>query len=153
MKQVKQTSFGTQPTLPDVGNCLAACVASILELPISQVPNFSFTPNGEDWYEDKLLTWLKTRGFTALFVKYDPELGRLGCYCVASGKSPRGDHLHAVVYKDGKVVWDPHPDWRIPILGTSERASSFLCGEGLSSKPVDMIFLVPLDPAVISQPT
>ena len=90
------------------GNCFAACIASILELPIEQVPNFC---NHDDW---RLRTneWLSLRGLAYLDVNLvgdaRDELVRFWGYHVISGDGPRGVR-HAVVGLRGEIVWDPHP--------------------------------------------
>lgn len=61
MKPVEQTKL----TYPD-GNCFAACVATLLELPLEAVPDFK----GDGWY-DAWLEWLKLRNLT--FINSHPE--------------------------------------------------------------------------------
>ena len=100
MKKVDQTEFGGQE-----GNCWSACIASILELDIGALPNFM---TRDDWLE-ATRNWLSRRGFTGIMFQkpnvYHPE-----CYHIVSGKSPRGNFLHAVVGYKNKLVHDPHPD-------------------------------------------
>lgn len=109
MKPVDQTLFG-YPS----GNCFAACVASVLELPLADVPNFML--NHATWFEDAY-AWLATRGFTPLFVKADAvrcgyvdprPLIDAGHYFIVGGLSPRGEHLHSIVQHRGVTVHDPH---------------------------------------------
>lgn len=109
MKLVDQTTFGEKE-----GNCFSACVATILEMPIDDVP-FFMIPEG--WWEF-LLDWLKSLGYYALNFQLEefedeyreafmeqlgPGLGIMG------GKSPRGDFDHAVVSNGYGMVHDPHP--------------------------------------------
>lgn len=101
MKPVHQTVFGKSS-----GNCLQAAVASILELPLDYVPNF----NDPDRWFDLLAAFLADFDLCPLLVKYDPDLSLPGGYIILTGKSPRGDYLHATVALDGEVVHDPHPD-------------------------------------------
>ena len=109
MKPVDQTICGLG------GNCFAACVASILELKIDQVPNFCECE--DTWFAD-FSRWVARRGYTPLFVKADAVRCRYidicplltaGHYLIVSGLSPRGDFMHAVVEHRGAVVHDPHP--------------------------------------------
>jgi hypothetical protein len=109
------------------GNCYAAVVASILELPIEEVPNvevFFHIPNSGYWNE-VMLTFLQSKGYELCTdgrfkVFHD---GRFGVeegkrfeylqYCenkyyLVTGKSVRGVH-HICIYKNGKLVHDPHP--------------------------------------------
>jgi hypothetical protein len=110
MKPVPQTVFGWPG-----GNCFSACVASVLELPIDDVPNFMLSR--DSWFE-AACQWLNARGFTALYVHHDAvkcgyvdprPLIKAGHYFIVGGLSPRGNHLHCVVEHRGKVVHDPHP--------------------------------------------
>lgn len=85
------------------GRCMNACLASIFDIPEKLVPDFGKTDS--EWYRG-LTHWLGKRGFTYTRVPYDqpPPLG----YHTIEGISPRGG-MHATVGKDGKMIWDPHP--------------------------------------------
>jgi hypothetical protein len=107
------------------GDCLAACVASILELPIEAVPNFRLMP--DQW--GALQDWLGGRGLFAVRVVAEPE-----CVypvpdvdCILVGDSPRNPVLHAVVGRASGREWamthDPHPD-----------------GTGIAGRPVWLTF-------------
>jgi len=117
---VDQTIFGDKQ-----GNCNAACIATILDLPLSEVPNFPvIIPEGQDWQAAQN-AWLANYGvviFTVI-LKDDGKLPFMnaltdGIPCLISGKSPRGNFDHAVVgnYKlDAELghsleyIHDPHP--------------------------------------------
>ncbi len=86
-----------------LGNCLQAAVASIYELPIEAVPHFV---QFEDWRE-ALALWVRGRGGSLQLWKDDPPMGVV---LLAFGKSPRGNFRHAVVWEDGAMTHDPHPD-------------------------------------------
>lgn len=100
-------------TLSD--NCVQACVASILDLPLRKVPHvFRGTVQpGRDgsagWR--KLFRWAEGRGYRAAWI--DPcnvqetrELVRSGKYYI--GNIPvRNGCCHAVVMRRGTVVFDP----------------------------------------------
>jgi len=102
MKPVDQTDLTSTH-----GNCLSACVASILELSLADVPWFSLA--GEQWW-DVLAAWVRTRG---LGVTYYVPLGEMHAprgYSIVGGASPRfPGATHACVAYDGNVVHDPHP--------------------------------------------
>ena len=106
MRPVDQTTFGHPG-----GNCFSACVASLLHLPIENVPYFMGDPDepGHVW-AGRLDAWLEPRGFYALHFDVDPDrhqsLWPKG-YFILCGKSPRGDH--AVVARGSATVHDPHP--------------------------------------------
>lgn len=96
MRPVDQTTYG-----PNDGNCLSACIASILELPIEAVPRFM----GAYW--DDFLPWLAQHGLSASLYpshEYVPP-----GFAVAAGPSKRfAGRLHACVAFNGVVVHDPH---------------------------------------------
>lgn len=122
MKPIDQTR-----TDPSEGNCLAACVASLLHLDSEDLPTFPDTPA---WW-DEFIAWLRPFGFYA--ARWGPGASEDVIppgYAIASGESPRYlTLLHAVVYLDGKLAHDPHPD----------RA-------GIAGDVHDWIVLIPFDP-------
>ena len=90
---------------PPNGNCYAACVASILELPLSEVPNFTAPRWFQEWNE-----WLRLRGLMLLsFTRRPNDDWKPAGYSIMGVMSPRGDFQHAVVALDGDLAWDPHP--------------------------------------------
>jgi len=98
MRPVDQTTFGGE------GNCVSACIASILEAPIEEVP-FFFGPPDVGWL--RAHTWLWRRGLHLLQV--DTRADWIVCgYMVLEGPSPRGLG-HAVVGYAGVMTHDPHP--------------------------------------------
>ena len=121
MKPVDQTLFE-----PTNGNCFQACVASILECSLDNIPNFCWlsgkiegTNNYSLHWIDHFNAWLQQHGYFAV----ECQLCRdrvISClttkaYCILTGKSPRGC-LHSVVgqvcdqYVDGfQLIHDPHP--------------------------------------------
>lgn len=107
MKRVFQTVLEE-----GAGNCMAACVASLLEVDIEDVPNFRTT--SDPW--KSLQDWLGLRGLCAIQVQAIPGLVREmpPVHCIVSGRSPRHKGLHAVVglnSDDGiRVIHDPNPN-------------------------------------------
>lgn len=107
MIPVDQDKFGW----PD-GNCFDACVASILELRLDEVPHFN--SRGEQWYQ-YLTEWLAERGLEPRFYEYDPRDPKRYSppgYTIVGGVSPRHAgqrRLHACVARDGALVHDPNP--------------------------------------------
>lgn len=124
MKPVDQTVF----TVPG-GNCFSACVASLLELPLEDVPYFmgDEPPDQPSAWFEQLSDWLRPRGWWAIPIPIGNGWKPEGL-CILSGKSPRGDFDHCVVAHGLEVVHDPHPS----------RA-------GLESHK-DVVVLVPIDP-------
>lgn len=122
----KQTTFGAEVGSPDAGNCFQVCVATVLGLPVSAVPHF---------YRDNSTVETANRHIGSYLLKqqrmiahYEWETVKLGrrdgwlpgsndVLVIISGKSPRGDFLHAVVgvldssQSEGwRMLHDPHPD-------------------------------------------
>lgn len=117
------------------GDCMRACVASIFEWPIENVPNFM--EDGPSYYGRKLKKWCDSIGITALEIRFDDkETERLikDCYVVAIGKSPRSteenEFQHGIVWHNGKMVHDPHPS-----------------GNGISGKPNQYTIFIIKNPA------
>jgi len=101
MIEVEQTTFA-----PPHGDCLAACIASILELPLADVPNLGCST---EWWQDTR-DWLKPRNLDWLNWEHGPGAVVPRGYSILGADSPRGPWLHAVVCFDGAIVWDPSPD-------------------------------------------
>lgn len=106
MKPVYQTRFGK----PD-GNCMEACVASILEVGLGDVPDLSAAEDDE--WRDVLADYLAEFDLEQMDVLV-PQAQEAGViptgFHIISGPSPRGDFDHAVVGLGGRMVHDPHPD-------------------------------------------
>ena len=124
MKPVDQTTFGSPG-----GNCFSACVASLLEIPIEEVPYFM---DGGAWFE-RFAEWLRPRGYWPLCFKSSRDGWTPAGLHILSGKSPRElanpNALHSVVAHGGEIEHDPHPS-RAGILTRD-----------------DFVILVPIDPA------
>jgi hypothetical protein len=100
------------------GDCYAACVASILEIELADVPELV----GDRW-ASALRGWLAARGLCVDFRpgdghpladQPDPSLG----YAIVGQRVLDGS-VHAVVCRDGCIVHDPsprpvgHPRWPV----------------------------------------
>ena len=90
------------------GNCFAACVASILDLPLWMVPPFEEGFGRNEWYESRCDEWLKRMFNLKRVVMDGHQVDKLPEFYVASGKSARGVS-HAVIYSGGALAHDPHP--------------------------------------------
>jgi hypothetical protein len=120
------------------GDCLSACLASLLELEIGQVPKFrrdhgpvEMMPAAREWLEE-------THGCSLVQVNLkklplEQLLAAPGQLCIAGVKVRHGLY-HAVVGRlsgDGfELVHDPHP-----AVG------------GILEHPLALYFIVPVDPA------
>ena len=98
----------TKPT-----NCMAACVASLLKVPIESVPGV----DGVAWDWDAFQAWLAARGLQAIEM-YFGNGGTLypvavNVPCILSGESPRGNgkkHAVCAVFTglNFELTHDPH---------------------------------------------
>ena len=84
------------------GNCLQAAVASLLDLPLDDVPHF--LEQGENWFGAvQRFAWSIDYDVRYWSAEHEPpEFG------LALGMSVRGVD-HCVVVIDGEHAWDPHP--------------------------------------------
>jgi len=113
------------------GDCLRACIASILELPSSDVPHF-YEDGNEKIFDEKVSGFLGELGLALLNLNYfDLSIyphathGKTGIYHILSGYTERGTY-HAVVGLDGSIVHDPHPSKAGLIGDKNEWQISFL---------------------------
>ena len=110
MQPIKQTILH-DPDNGQYGNCFQACIASLLEMPITQVPHFY--EHGENGSEalSKLNTWLALHGMG--FFDISGNIGDIfknnaNTYHIISDYSPR-NNFHTVIGLNGEMVFDPHP--------------------------------------------
>lgn len=111
MKEVYQTLYGGGDSPPqERGDCYKACVASILELPMDEVPDYQEMPLEDaeawrqawkDWFADcgLYLMAFATEG-------YLPPESPPGYY-IGHLKLPPHGIWHSVVCYNGEVVHDP----------------------------------------------
>ena len=115
MKPIDQTKKGH--------NCFAACLASILEVEIEDVPKRGLSEDKtclgrlKDW--DKLDEWLIEKHACTLVGFYAERIASLelchfpAMYHIICGAVDKEEELiHAVVGFQGKMVHDPHPKQR-----------------------------------------
>jgi hypothetical protein len=109
MKYIDQTKFGKD------GNCFAACVASLLGLVIEDVPCFDVP--GKMWLR-LFDEWLRGRDLAPIILWPKGGIIPSNVHYIAGGKGPRG-LPHSVIYLNGEMVHDPHPD-RTGLLNVSD---------------------------------
>ena len=101
MKPVNQTRLGD---CADGGNCFPACVASLFELPIEEVPDI--LPGSENW-DLQWQAWLDKYALTFIEAKWpQPDGYTIGILSVGTEEEPK---FHAVVCFAGEIVHDPDP--------------------------------------------
>jgi len=122
MKSVEQIEFRS-----GLGDCFRACVASIFEFDIEDMPNFWEETQDGNVFWVKVNMWLiKHYSCKCLSVAvaagYEHYVKDV--LCVANGKSPMGDEDHAVVWLNG-IIHDPHP-LRVGIKGLPDTFTFFM---------------------------
>ena len=116
-----------------IDDCWRACLATILEVDYEDVPYFGRMDDPEshkDWLE-KSLEFLGGFGLNYIeFQKPEDEVHRnqiLRGYHIIVGKSKIfPDFKHAVVAKDGLIVWDPNPREGAGIVPGTETYGVFI---------------------------
>ncbi len=114
---VDQTIFVDDPKRK--GNCVAACVATFLDVPLTEVPHFielgiaygdsddvHAASAGHAWWS-MLLGFMAGKGMWPVVLESVTDGERDEILFVA-GKSPRGV-MHQVLYRAGRLWHDPHP--------------------------------------------
>ena len=105
MKFYQQTAMHTEETK---GDCWRACVATILQLPMDEVPHFlnegEWPWNFLEWLDNRKLVWIEFAYPDGL----DAYSELWGLHTIV-GPSPRGGCDHAVIGKNGEMIFDPHP--------------------------------------------
>jgi len=101
MKKIYQTK------LEEKGNCFEACLASLLEIDIKDIPSYK-----KNWYL-KYNKWLSKYDLALLMVGSwddceDKDKLMPNVYAIVTGISPRG-FKHSVIYLKDEMVHDPHP--------------------------------------------
>ena len=113
MIPIDQTIVGSES-----GNCFAACIASVLEMPLETIPQpLPGDMDDDAWekYFERVYHYLdRTFGLGIIDVSCTlEESSKLlpGVYVMPYGPSPRlPDSLHSVVARDGKIIHDPLPE-------------------------------------------
>lgn len=117
-----QTIFGNGDQGATPGNCMQAALASLLDLPLDQVPHLMLF---ENWQAAAAL-WLKGRGKQLrIFNNWQSHCTAWEAHGIltaaldrapsrqmmlAVGHSTNGPWAHIVVWKGGELVHDTHPN-------------------------------------------
>lgn len=110
-------SYMTSVSQTQHNDCLRACVASILAIPITDLPTPPNEITDDNWpgYINNLKQAVRKLGFELLILTYEEDCERPMGFSIVSYPSPNnpeGDVLHAVVALNGAVYWDPSPMYR-----------------------------------------
>jgi hypothetical protein len=89
------------------GDCYAACLASLLDLPLWMVPPFDQMFGRSDW-RVRTNRWLE-RFFKMELVRTEGhDWKALPEFYIANGPGARGVY-HSVIFRSGELAHDPHP--------------------------------------------
>lgn len=104
MKKIYQTILDLNN-----GDCLRACLASLLEIELLDIPNFA--EYGDDNFGASYRAWLHELGLRHISLTYTPDIWPTfkDIPVIIVGKSPRGDGYHAVIFQNGVLFHDPYP--------------------------------------------
>jgi len=107
MKPVFQSRFGK-----GVGNCFQACVASIFEMDLWEVPDFcNIYPN--DRWQQEYHAWLNKRGLSVLPISLESvstdDYRFRDAELIVSGLNADGVG-HSTVWCNGKMIHNPNPN-------------------------------------------
>ncbi len=106
------------------GDCFRACTASILEVDVTSLPDF--TERGEESFQKKIQEFNNNSGFLMFTLPVVDWKYFKNVHCIAIGSSPRNiENKHAVVYRNNEMVHDPHPS-----------------GSGVVGNPVSYTFFI-----------
>lgn len=117
MIQLTQTKYGTKDSQGkrlSYGNCLATCIAGILNLQPEMVPNIEiFYCAGDSKLDapmwlDVINIWLLKKHNMLLHKTTDKNLLPQRDYFIARGVSPRGSR-HCIIMSKTFPAHDPHP--------------------------------------------
>lgn len=112
---VDQTAMHDPPR--SIGNCHAACLASLVSCPIGRVPEITTddVPDASG-YHRRIAEWLGSIGLQIVRIPADPGATWLSSnvldddpdYYIASGPTDRGGTLHSIIMRGTRQAHDPH---------------------------------------------
>lgn len=90
------------PDKQQYGNCMQACIASLLNLPLDEVPHFHHDGCDAPTFWERIEDFLGSKGFAMSYgMMHD-------CLNVTTGPTKRGT-THCVITHKGELKHDPHP--------------------------------------------
>jgi hypothetical protein len=116
------------------GDCLRACLASILEFDIEYIPNFWEQTEDTHEFWNLLNEWTTENiGYKCIPIFLEDAFDDIlkDVLCIAIGRTGRGNEEHAVVWCN-KLIFDPHPERK-----------------GLVGDPDTYVILIPITPKKI----
>ncbi len=111
MKEIYQTKYkGIDAPVGERGNCWQAAVASVLELPLEEVPDIQIFDDDLAWF-DKFREWLEQYGLGAIGLATGGNISLQGYHLIeCKSTTLKNGELHVVVGLNGEVVHDPNPN-------------------------------------------
>jgi hypothetical protein len=106
MTPVKQSKLYAKDGIHN-GDCMAACLASLLDLPLWMVPPFEQMFGRADW-RMRIDQWLDRMHCMEMVRLNGHPVELLPEYYIACGPAARGVD-HSVIYRKGLMAHDPHP--------------------------------------------
>ena len=103
MIKVEQTVFG----YPE-GNCFHACVASIMEMSLDEMPDTTGLSTPALW--DKWEQWAREGNLGLIHFPYTDVWHPAGYWILGAESSRLPGRIHAVVCKGKELIYDPHPE-------------------------------------------
>ena len=106
MKIVYQTVFKT-----GLGDCFRACVCSLFELHIDEMPNFWEQTQDAHKYWELVNEWSVARlqhKLISISVQTGHDYYVKDLLCIATGYTERSDEQHCVVWRN-RIIHDPFP--------------------------------------------
>ena len=94
------------------GNCFQAVLASIFDVDLEDVPHFYDGHDAQcdvDAAHATMDSWMEDRGLALLTFPTGDWVAEIPGCILASGKSPRGEWNHIVVWERGRLAHDPNP--------------------------------------------
>lgn len=106
-----------EPENGKYGDCVRACIASLLELPAEDVPHFYEDDPGGDVANERIKTFLATKGFVPFWTFFDGETplqaifdqmlhANAGVYYMLFHETNAGGD-HVVICQNDAVDFDP----------------------------------------------